>query len=67
MTNALTPHLGAVVRSGQVIDQGSHTELVKKGGFYATLVARQTFDPGNDGMDDAREVRDTQARDSFVP
>lgn len=44
-----------------MIDQGSHAELVKKGGFYATLVARQTFDTGNDGMDDAGEVSDPRA------
>lgn len=34
----------AVVRHGEVIDQGTHHALVNKGGFYAALVAKQTME-----------------------
>lgn len=36
-------YFSAVVRKGQVVDQGTHMELVKRGGFYATLVAKQSL------------------------
>ena len=37
------PILFAVVRKGEVVDQGTHHELVKRGGFYAALVAKQNL------------------------
>lgn len=31
-----------VLKSGQLLEQGSHTELMRQGGYYASLVRRQT-------------------------
>lgn len=42
-----------VVRSGRVVDQGTHTDLVKRGGFYASMVARQSIEPSDDVEDEA--------------
>jgi ABC-type multidrug transport system fused ATPase/permease subunit len=31
-----------VIKDGTIAEVGSHTELMKNGGYYASLVARQT-------------------------
>jgi ATP-binding cassette subfamily B protein len=31
-----------VLRHGRIVEQGTHVELVRRGGYYASLVARQT-------------------------
>ena len=30
-----------VINKGEVVEQGSHSDLLKKGGLYATLVRKQ--------------------------
>ena len=30
-----------VINKGEVVEQGSHNDLLKKGGLYATLVRKQ--------------------------
>ena len=44
--------LNAVVRGGKIVDQGSHADLVKRGGFYASMVARQAMHPEQSDTND---------------
>ena len=32
-----------VMESGEVVEEGTHAELVERGGVYAGMVARQSF------------------------
>lgn len=39
-----------------MVDQGTHHELVKRGGFYANLVAKQNLTGGDEGELDTNDV-----------
>jgi ATP-binding cassette subfamily B (MDR/TAP) protein 1 len=43
LSTVMNADIIAVVRKGQVVDQGTHAELLKRGGFYASLVAKQSL------------------------
>ena len=36
-----------VINKGEVVEQGSHSDLLKKGGLYATLVRKQMVAEGD--------------------
>lgn len=39
-----TPDLIIVIKDGQVEEQGTHDELLKKGGLYASMWRQQALD-----------------------
>ena len=39
--NYLSPDLIIVLRDGQVVEQGSHEELLRRGGLYASMWQQQ--------------------------
>ncbi|MEM8688557.1 MAG: ABC transporter transmembrane domain-containing protein [Pseudomonadota bacterium] len=45
-----------VLDDGKVVDEGSHEELVKKGGLYARLASLQLMDRGTDLSEPAAEL-----------
>ncbi|MEM1199421.1 MAG: ABC transporter transmembrane domain-containing protein [Pseudomonadota bacterium] len=45
-----------VLDEGKVVDEGSHDELVKKGGLYARLASLQLMDRGEDQPEPAAEL-----------
>jgi ABC-type multidrug transport system fused ATPase/permease subunit len=44
-----------VINKGEVVEQGSHSDLLKKGGLYATLVRKQIMVPEEDTKKDEEE------------
>lgn len=48
LSTVINADIIAVVKGGQIIDQGTHSELMKRGGFYASLVSRQMMDEGEE-------------------
>ncbi|KAL7937322.1 hypothetical protein V8C35DRAFT_331176 [Trichoderma chlorosporum] len=55
-----------VVEHGKIIEEGSHVELVAKGGRYSDLWSKQTFVKPHDSVDSAKMLDDanTLANDS---
>lgn len=44
----------AVVNNGRVVDQGTHKDLLSRGGFYSTLVEKQNFETMETQVDEVR-------------
>lgn len=54
----------AIVSNGQVIDQGTHRELLSREGFYSNLVSKQAFDPMEED-DEEQEVRNSTKESTY--
>ena len=46
-----------VINKGEVVEQGSHSDLLKKGGLYATLVRKQMVAEEDENSEKGSEPR----------
>lgn len=59
LSTVVNSHKVILINEGQVQEHGTHTELLRKDGFYAALVQRQLRPIGDECMMDERQVLNT--------